>query len=258
MPPGAAAHAAVLQDRRLDLFGLAWFRQRAPLQALRTGMGAIKNGAQRRRSRHLDAAPGQTFLQLTQQIQRCRISQPLGHVLHHPVDLHQPRRRQQGGAEAVAMARVVVVRPKAIGGERLLDVLAQRRQLTGAMAAGDLSQALQQVALHRHRPRTVGRPVKGRLQQMAQQGHHPHEHRRISHRRMAAMDAAAAGSLIATKSLQQRQGLDGCGHGGGGEKPLALQPGQIAAHGVGIAVADPMEFAQQRCRPFGQITPGQR
>ena len=59
-------HAAVLKDRCLDLFGLARFRQRAPLQALHTGMGAIKNGAQRRRGRHRDAAPGQAFLQLTQ------------------------------------------------------------------------------------------------------------------------------------------------------------------------------------------------
>jgi hypothetical protein len=109
-------------------------------------------------------------------------------VLHHPVDLHQPRRREQGGAEAVAVAGVVLPQPEAVGGEGLLDVLTQRRQFTGAMAARDPVELLQQMALHRHRPRPFRRPVEGRLQQVAQQGHHPHEHRGIGHRGMAAVE----------------------------------------------------------------------
>ena len=82
----------MLEDRCLDPLSFPWFRQAAPLQGLRTGMGAIEIGAQRRRGRHLDTAPGQALLQLTQQILRCRITQPLGRVLHHPMDFHQPRR----------------------------------------------------------------------------------------------------------------------------------------------------------------------
>ena len=126
------------------------------------------------------------------------------------------------------------------------------------MAAGDLSETLQQVPLHRQCPRTFRRPVKGRLQQMAQQGHHPHKHRRISHRWLAAMDAATAGGLLLRGGSQQGQGLNTRRHGGGGEEALALQPGQIAAYSLGIAVADAMELAQQGGRPLGQLTTGQR
>ena len=91
-PQAQQAYAPVLEDRRLDPLSFPWFSQAALLQGLRTGMGTIEIGAQRWRGGHLDATPAETLLQLIEQILRCRITQPLGRVLHHPMDFHQPRR----------------------------------------------------------------------------------------------------------------------------------------------------------------------
>ena len=125
----------MLQDRRLDQLRLARLRQAAPLQRLQPRPGAIEIGPQRQRPSRLDPAPGQPLLQFGQQVLGRRISQPLGGVLHHPVDFHQPRRRQQRSPQAVAVARVVVGQPKAIRSQQLLDVLAQAGQFPGPMAA---------------------------------------------------------------------------------------------------------------------------
>ena len=109
--------------------------------------------------------------------------------------------------------------------------------------------------LHRHRPRTIRRPIEGRLQEMAQQGHHPHEHRGIGHRWVAAVDATGLWRLPSCQWNQRYRG-NRCGDRRGQEEALGLQPGQIAANRIGIAVALAMEFAQQGRCPLRQLAAG--
>jgi hypothetical protein len=71
------------------------------------------------------------MLQLSQQVLGGGIGQLAGRVSHHSVNLPQPVGREQGRAQAVAMAHVVVAALEAVGGEDPLDVLAQGGRLTG-------------------------------------------------------------------------------------------------------------------------------
>jgi hypothetical protein len=124
------------------------------------------------------------------------------------------------------------------------------------MAAGNLSEPIQQVPLHRHRPRSVCRPVKGRLQEVSQKCHHPHEHRGIGHRRVAHVDATGPWRLPGGR-WDQRQRRDRRGDRGGREESLGLKPRQITAHRLHLAVTGPMKPAQQPASPLRQITAGQ-
>ncbi len=85
------------------------------------------------------------------------------------MDLPQPVGREQGGADGIAVAHVVVAVAEAVGGEQLLEVLAQGGGLGGEVGAGDGLGALDQVLGQGD----AGCPIKGLLQQVAQQGEHP-------------------------------------------------------------------------------------
>ena len=137
------------------------------------------------------------------------------------------------------MAHVVVAGPEAIGGKQLLEVLAQGGRLRRQVGTGDGLSALDQVLRQRH---PLGQ-IKGLLQQMAQQGEHPHEDWRVARGREAAVHPAGPGACggrlgMGWRQLERRQG------GLGAAEAIGLQPGQIRSNGVGIAVALAVQPAQ--------------
>ena len=123
-----------------------------------------------------NASPLEPLLQFSQQILGSGIGQPAGGLAHHPMNLPQPVGREQGGADGVAMAHVVVAMAEAVGGEQLLEVFAQGGGFSAQVGAGDGLGLGDQVL----RQGGAGFPVKGLLQQVAQQGEYPLEHRRIT------------------------------------------------------------------------------
>ena len=179
-------HAAVFHDCRLDRLGAAGCGQRIAAHQLGVDHRMAGIAAHRRQPISADAGPAQPFIQLGQQVLGRWISQPAGRLLHHVVHLPQPGWGEHRGAQAVAVAHVVVAVAEAVGGEELLEVLAQGGCFARQIGAGDRfcgrDQVLMQVAA------ALGWPVKGHLQQVAQQRHHPHKHRPIAHGRQPAMD----------------------------------------------------------------------
>ena len=136
----------------------------------------------------IEARPGQALLQFGEQGLGRGICQAAGGLLHQGPDLPQPRRRQHGGAEGIPMAHVVVGGAEAVGGEEFFEVLAQGGGLAGQVAAGDGGGGGDQLLMEREGAGRIA--IEGVVQQVAQQGHHPLEHRPITHRWVAAVDAA--------------------------------------------------------------------
>jgi hypothetical protein len=130
------------------------------------------------------------LLQFGEQILGGWIRQAAGGLAHHPMDLAQPVGREQGRADGIAMAHVVVAAAEAVGGEQLLEVLAQGGRLTGEVGAGDGFELGDQVL----RQGGAGFPIEGLLQQVAQQGEHPLEHRPIAQGRVATMHPTRPGA----------------------------------------------------------------
>jgi len=124
------------------------------------------------------------------------------------MDLPQTVGREQGGADGVAVAHVVVARTEAIGGEQLFEVLAQGGRLTGKVGAWNRFALGDQVLGQRR----AGLAVKRLLQQMAQQHKHPLEHLGIGLGRVAPIHTTnpGANSPGATSPLASTRGLGRC------------------------------------------------
>jgi hypothetical protein len=82
------------------------------------------------------------------------------------------------------------------------------------------------------------RPIKGLLQQMTQQGHHPQKYRSIAHGRQAAM-ACTTGS-ITPLALGKCCQLDWRSHRHRAAEAIGLQPAQIPPDGGGISKTLPV------------------
>ena len=140
------------------------------------------------------------------------------------------------------MAHVVVGGAEAVGGEQLLQVLAQGGGFTWQVAAGDGGGGGDQLLMKREAAARIA--IKGLVEQVAQQGHHPLEHRPIAHRRVAA------GRRLRQPDLRQpdrRQAVSPAA------EAIGLQPVQIATDRPRIAVALPMQPAQEGRSPLRQI-----
>ncbi len=95
----------------------------------------------------------------------------------------------------------------------------------------------------------LGWPIKRQLQQVAQQGHHPQEHRPITHWRQAAMNGAPR-----VLSGRARRQLDRRRTGHSTAKAIGLQPGQIAPDGIGISKTLPVQPGQKGSGPVRQVS----
>ena len=152
------------------------------------------------------------------------------------------------------MAHVVVGGAEAVGGEELLEVLAQGGGFAGKVGAGDGSGGGDQLLMERERAGRIA--IKGLVKQVAQQGHHPLEHRPIAHRRVAAMDAALKSAGVRCRR-HFRQPNRSQGFSPKAEA-IGLQPVEIPTDRPHIAKALPMQPAQEGCCPLRQIARGQR
>jgi hypothetical protein len=164
------------------------------------------------------------------------------------VDLAQTLGRQQRRTQGVAVAHVVVACPEAVGGQQLLQVLAQGGGLPRQVGAGDLLHRLDQVAGQV----AAVLPIEGLLQHMAQQGEHPTEHRAVPQGRQPPVHPSRRGHHRGQQGGQLDRGSDGVGSG----EALPLQPDQVGAQGRRIAVAVPMQPPQQGPGPIGQVALG--
>ena len=241
-------HAAMRHDRRLDRLGAARCGQGiAPHQGrIHHRMAGV--AAHRRQGSGADAGPAQSFIQLGQQILGRGIRQPAGRLAHHVVHLPQTGRREHGSAEAVAVAHVVVPGAEAVGGEELLEILAEGGRFAAQVGTGDRFGGGDQVLVQADA--ALGRAVKRHLQQVAQQRHHPQEHRPIAQRRQPAMNRA--------RGPRQRRQLQRRRAGDRAAEAVGLQPGQISADGAGIGVAGTVQPAENGCGAIGQVALRQR
>ena len=147
------------------------------------------------------------------------------------------------------MAHVVVGGAEAVGGEQLLEVLAQGGGFTGQVAAGDGGGGSDQLLMKREAAARIA--IKGLVEQVAQQGHHPLEHRPIAHRRVAAVDAALnTAAMRCRRHFRQpdrRQAVPP------EAEAIGLQPVQIATDRPRSAVALPMQPHEESRSPLRQI-----
>jgi hypothetical protein len=240
----AQAHAAAFLDRPLDPFALIAGRQGA---AALLGEGAVGQGAAAMVA--LAGAtlqqPGsaQPLLQAQQQGLLRGIAEALHRGPEQAVHLQQLIGREQGGADRIALAVAVGAAPdlrvEAIGLQQMAQVVAQHGFLIAPIAALDVPEAMHQVLIKRDSAAgaPAGRSVEGVPEDVAQQGEHPAKDGRVRQRRVAAMHAATC--VLATR---------GCG------ETVGLQPNQIAAEGLDIAVD--LAVAAVNLTPAAQIDRG--
>ena len=138
---------------------------------------------------------------------------------------------------------------EAVGGEDLLDVLAQGGALPRQVAAGYGAGGGDQVLLQGCAAPVL--TIEGGLQQMAQQRHHPLEDGSVPHRRHSAMQAAGPVTARRLRRQLNRRLLRA-----GTAEAVVLQPGQVAADGAHIAVTLAVKAGQVGGRPLGQIAFG--
>ena len=247
-------HPLALQDRGLDATRLARSRQRIGPHPAGMNHRVVGIGAHRATARHGDASLLEAQFQVGEQLLGGRIAEPASRLLQHPVNGLQFTATEQGGAEGIAVAHVVIAHPETIGGEDLLGILAQAGGFVRQIGTRDGAALFNQVALQIAPTRRI--TIEWLLQQVPQQREQADEHRPISER----WDAAMHPTRRRNPGPPQGQGrwLERRGHRQGAAEPLVIQPGQIGTDGRDIAVARAVQMPQEGRGTISQVARRQR